>query len=174
MRKRELCSCTGCADQFWASVKIRRMVRYGWSKRFTNTSSCGVENKLKARKIETERVTVVDLGMNERRVVNIKDNLSDLLPLHQGVPQGSVLGPLLFILYTTPLSSLISDTSVKHHLYADDTQLYLFFCHRLHAQHRSSQEFDQSSTLLGQVWDCFIALGHMLYYREPVGYGILL
>jgi len=47
-------------------------VRYGCSEGFKNSSSCGVDNKLNAikltaRKIEKERVTVVDLGMNERR-----------------------------------------------------------------------------------------------------------
>jgi|SRR6218665_498370 len=44
-----------------------------------------------------------------------------------GVTQGSVLGPLLFILYTTPLSSLNKASSIYHHLYADDTQVFFSF-----------------------------------------------
>ena len=39
----------------------------------------------------------------------------------------TVLGPLLFIMYTTPLSSLISSLSLNHHLYADDTELFFSF-----------------------------------------------
>lgn len=41
--------------------------------------------------------------------------------------QGSVLGPLLFTLYTTPISCLLQDLSLSFHLYAEDTQLYISF-----------------------------------------------
>jgi len=42
-----------------------------------------------------------------------------------GVPQGSVLGPVLFAAYISPVEQLITSHGVEHNQYADDTQLFL-------------------------------------------------
>lgn len=49
---------------------------------------------------------------------------SSTTTLDCGVPQGSVLGPVLFIMYTTDLAATVARHDLQSHLYADDTQIY--------------------------------------------------
>ena len=84
---------------------------------------------------------------NRYQSIKIGSTLSDVCKLLFGVPQGSVLGHLLFSLYTTPLSLIISKhKGIKFHFYADDSQVYIHLSHK-----NASAAFEKLNRCLDDV-----------------------
>ena len=57
--------------------------------------------------------------------VSLSNHCSAFTPVHSGVPQGLVLGPILFTMYIKPLSAIIDSHSIIHRSFADDLQLQM-------------------------------------------------
>ena len=67
--------------------------------------------------------------------ITINGTLSESFSLQYGVPQGSCLGPILFVIYTSKLFEITSRHLPEVHCFADDTQLYLSFKPGLRESH---------------------------------------
>ena len=57
--------------------------------------------------------------------VSLSNLCSAFTHVHSSVPQGSVLGPMLFTMYIKPFSAIIDSNSIIHHSFADDLQLQM-------------------------------------------------
>jgi hypothetical protein len=87
---------------------------------------------------------------NRSQSVLVNGVQSPSVELVFGVPQGSVLGPVLFTLYTSPLSHIINAHRLKHHFYADDSQL------------QDSDTPDNILTILTHTSDCYEDIKHWM------------
>ena len=89
--------------------------------------------------------------LDRHQSIDISGTLSCPQHFPFGVPQGSVLGPVLFSLYTTSVCQVITNHNPSHHPYADDTQVYISL----------SQSNAQES--VSNLSDCFT---NILFFME--------
>ena len=80
---------------------------------------------------------------NRQQCTLAEGKTSTLLPVSCGVPQGSVLGPLFFLIYVNDLQYALDDCKLK--LYADDTVLYQSGVNQLQAQQRLQTSLNKFS-----------------------------
>ena len=75
---------------------------------------------------------------NREQCVAIGQSRSEPTTLQYGVPQGSVLGPVMFTVYTGTIAFLLEAHGISYHFFADDTQLYIRVEDVDEARHRLS------------------------------------
>ena len=119
---------TNFADETLSNMECGRLcgaVFLDLSKAFDTVDHSILLHKLKAMGVSSSTVGCFESYLSNRmQQMSCGSELSDALPVTFGVPQGSILGPLLFLVYINDLPSITNKCNVS--LYADDTVLYFY------------------------------------------------
>jgi len=104
-----------------------------FQKAFDSVSHQKLLTKLEGYGIHGDLLEWIKAFLSYRtQVVNISGFMSEIVHITSGVPQGSVLGPTLFLLFINDIDDILFGTSVCMKLFADDVKLYSSFTHSLH------------------------------------------
>ena len=124
-RSTKLASALLCDDirRMIDNRKLVGAVYINLTKEFDTIGHSILLNKLTAYGIEGKELDLLASYLFERsQIVSIGDSLSEPKPVYSGVPQGSILGPLLFIIFFIDFGDHLKHS--KFVMYADDTVIY--------------------------------------------------
>jgi len=118
-----------CVNEWILSIRNRHsvgVIYFDFAKAFDTVSHPKLVQKLQAYGFSGGLLRILSDFLCDRlqRVV-LPNGFSTFRPVISGVPQGSVLGPVLFLIYINDIINLFDNSGVCTKLYVDDIKIYL-------------------------------------------------
>ena len=130
---------------------VADLIFFDFSKAFDRVSHPVLVQKLRLIGVDPTLVRWIEQYLSGRSMhVRVAGKLSDPVVVTSGVPQGSVLGPTLFLIY---VNFVVSQLTCSYQMFADDLKLYLSFNKRdaLYAVDQGQSNIDQL-VRAGEAW----------------------